>query len=128
MWAGIAIYGFADHFQAFPREFLAYQGGLTGLTYVVDYVSTAWGVKRFKGSKAAAWGAVLGTLLIFVIGPWGILIGPFAGAVIAELVLGSELRQALQSGFGSFIGLLAGTLVKLMIVGCMIAWFLVEIS
>gem|GEM_PF-3895376 len=44
---------------------------LAASTYLVDYLATVWGVRRFNGSKAAAIGAVLGTLLIFVMGPPG---------------------------------------------------------
>jgi uncharacterized protein YqgC (DUF456 family) len=57
-------------------------------------------------------------------GPWGILIGPLLGAVGAELLVGSRFKQALRSGTGSMWGFVGGTLVKMAIVGIMIAWFL----
>jgi uncharacterized protein YqgC (DUF456 family) len=59
-------------------------------------------------------------------GPIGIIVGPFVGAVIGELMYfnrhpqindtqapNSNFNKALRAGFGSFIGLLAGTLLKI---------------
>ncbi len=128
VWAGIALYGFLDHFHTFSWYFLLAQAFLAAAAHAVDYFASAWGVRRFNGSRAAAWGAVLGSLLIFFAGPWGILIGPFAGAVVMELLMGREMRHAFRSGIGSFIGMCAGTFLKMFIVGIMVAWFLVAVS
>jgi hypothetical protein len=59
-------------------------------------------------------------------GPIGIIVGPFVGAVIGELMYfnrhpqindtqahNSNFNKAIRAGFGSFIGLLAGTLLKI---------------
>jgi len=127
VFAGIGLYGFLDHFAHFSWHFLILEAVLAGSTYVTDQLMVSWGVKRFEGSKKAAWGAMLGTLMIFVIGPWGILIGPFFGAMTAELVFGNQLKKALKSGFGSFMGLLAGMLIKFAIVGIMIGLFIIKI-
>ncbi len=81
----------------------------------------------YGGSKAAAWGAVFGSLLIFVIGPIGILIGPLMGAIAGELIMGQALKQALHSGFGSFLGFIGGSLAKVVISCIMVAWFVARI-
>jgi uncharacterized protein YqgC (DUF456 family) len=47
--------------------------------------------------------------------PWGIIVGPFLGAVAGELSGGSNLAQAIRAGFGSLIGFMFGTLMKLFI-------------
>jgi uncharacterized protein YqgC (DUF456 family) len=126
--AGFLCYGLIAGFAPFSPLFFIGQAGLVVLSYLVDFLATAYGVKRFGGSSAAAWGAVLGSLLIFVIGPFGIVIGPLLGAMGAELLVGKELRRAVHSGFGSFIGFLGGTLAKLIISCIMTAWFVLAIT
>ena len=50
------------------------------------------------------------------IGPFGILgilLGPFLGAYIAESTGGRDSKESLRAAFGSFIGFLAGTMMKI---------------
>jgi hypothetical protein len=124
---GFLLYGLLTGFDSLPVWFFVGQGVLTGLSYAVDLLATAWGVRKFGGSKEAAWGAALGILLVFVLGPFGILVGPLLGAAIGELLMGEQLRQALHSGLGSFLGFIAGTAAKLLIAGIMVAWFFFQI-
>jgi hypothetical protein len=49
------------------------------------------------------------------IGPIGIIIGPFIGAVIGEMIKGRKSDEAFRAGFGSFIGFVAGTLMKIVL-------------
>jgi uncharacterized protein len=91
---------------------------------VLDYVVPVWGTRQFGGTRAGVRGStvglIIGVILLpmlgVVIGPFGIvgiLGGPFLGAWIGELSAGQDSRQALRAAFGSFIGFLAGTLMKL---------------
>lgn len=127
IFCGFLVYGLITDFASLSVWFFLGQGLLVGLSFVMDFAATAWGVRRFGGSKAAAWGAVLGTLLVFVLGPIGILIGPLLGAVVGELLMGEQFRQALHSGFGSFLGFIVGTAAKLLLAGIMAAWFFWQI-
>ena len=120
-------YGLITGFDTLSLQFFIGQGVLVGLSYLIDFLATAFGVKMYGGSKAAAWGAVFGSLLIFVVGPIGILIGPLMGAIGGELIMGQEVRQALHSGFGSFLGFIGGSLAKVVISCIMVAWFVVRI-
>ncbi|WP_417913528.1 DUF456 domain-containing protein [Candidatus Electronema sp. JM] len=124
---GFLVYGLITGFDSLSGWFFVGQGLLICLGYAVDVLATAWGVRKFGGSKAAAWGAVLGTLLVFVVGPIGILVGPLLGAVVGELIMGEQLKQALHSGVGSFLGFIGGVAAKMLIAGIMVAWFVVEI-
>lgn len=84
--------------------------------YILDYIIPSMGTKRFGGSKAGAWGALIG-LFVGIIAPipFGILIGPFAGALIGELVVNkTESKLAFKAAVGSFIGFLASTFIKVM--------------
>ncbi|MCI5144855.1 MAG: DUF456 family protein [Candidatus Electrothrix sp. AR3] len=120
---GFLVYGLITGFDSLSGWFFFGQGMLVGCSYLIEFLATAFGVKIFGGSKAAAWGAVLGSLLVFVLGPIGILLGPLLGAIAGELLMGEALKQALHSGFGSFLGFMGGVAANLFISGIMIAWF-----
>jgi uncharacterized protein len=101
--------------RPFSTQTLVIWGVVTLLVTILDYVVPAWGTKKFGGSKYGTWGSTLGLLIGLFFGPPGIIIGPFAGAVIGELIGGKSTKVALKAGFGSFIGFLAGVLLKLVV-------------
>ena len=123
IYAGLIIYGLINNFQSLGWMFYMMQLALVGISYLVDFLASAYGVKVYGGSRYAIWGALLGSLLIFVIGPLGLLVGPLVGAVAGELIAGVEIRRACNAGFGTFVGLLGGTVAKLAISSVMVGWF-----
>ena len=48
----------------------------------LDYLLPGYLSKRFGGTKWGSWGATIGTILGIFIGPAGLILGPFAGAVV----------------------------------------------
>ncbi|MFH1000215.1 MAG: DUF456 domain-containing protein [Bacteroidota bacterium] len=84
-----------------------------GIT-LIDYIVPVLGTKKMGGSKKGVYGSTIGLIFgLLFLGPLGILIGAFGGAVIGELIDGKEFNSALKAGFGSFAGFVAGTLLKL---------------
>ena len=84
---------------------------------VLDYVIPAVGTKRFGGSRAGAIGTTIG-LIVGLIAPipFGILLGPFLGAFIGEVAFNkTDSDRALKAAFGSFLGFLASTFMKLVV-------------
>ena len=71
---------------------------------------------------------VIGTVAGLFFPPWGIVLGPFLGAVIGELVGDKKLKDALRSGFGSLVGFLFGTVIKLMLCGYFVWQFIAAFS
>ena len=124
---GFLVYGLITGFDSLSAWFFVGQTVLVALSYLIEFLATAFGVKMFGGSKAAAWGAVFGSLLVFVLGPIGIIVGPLIGAIAGELIMGEQIKQALHSGFGSFLGFMGGVIANLVISGLMIAWFIWQI-
>ncbi|QIA08235.1 DUF456 domain-containing protein [Draconibacterium halophilum] len=126
-YVGLLLLHFTERYQ-FSSKFLIIWAILTTVVYALDYVIPAWGTKRFGGSNRGIWGSIIGLVIgLFFFPPFGIIIGPFLGAVIGELTAGKESGDALKSGFGSFMGFLAGTLLKLITSGMMTWYFVKEI-
>ena len=113
-YAGILLLHFS-RFAQYGTRFLILFGALTAIVAVLDYVVPIWGTKKFGGSKYGTWGATIGVLIGLFFGPFGIIIGPFLGAVLGEIIYGKKTNEAFRAGFGSFIGFVTGTLMKLML-------------
>ena len=65
----------------------------------------------------------IGLIAGFWLGPFGIIIGPFVGAFVGELIASNNSEHALKAAWGSFVGFLFGTLLKLVV--CLVmAWYL----
>lgn len=116
IWLGMLVYGIITGFQNLTVGFFILQGIAALLVMSIDYFSTAIGTKRFGGTKTAIWGAALGLLAgIIVLGPFGLIIGPFIGALLGSLLQGIPLEKAILSSFGALIGLLGGMFLKIII-------------
>lgn len=89
--------------------------GIVLAVSAADYFLPAWMTRRFGGSRSGAIGATIGVFAgFFLFPPLGIILGPFAGAVLGELVHDKEdVNKALKVGFGSFMAFIAGTGIKL---------------
>lgn len=82
---------------------------------VVDFVTPLLGSKYTGGTSFGNRGCVAGTLIGMFFLPWGIIVGPFIGAVAGEMLGGSDLPHAIRAGVGSLIGFLVGTLLKVIV-------------
>lgn len=92
---------------------------------VLDYIIPALGTKKFGGSKYGSWGCLIGTFAgFFILPPWGIILMPFIGAFIGELLNGSASDNALKAAFGSLLGFLGGVLCKSIVCIAMIVAFI----
>jgi uncharacterized protein YqgC (DUF456 family) len=76
---------------------------ITIVITILDYWVPIYGTKKFGGTQAGAWGATIGLLLGFFLGPWGIILGPFLGALAGELMANQESGKALKAAFGSLV-------------------------
>lgn len=122
-YLGLIFMHVTDKYQ-YSLTFLLVWLGIVVIISILDFVIPAWGTKYFGGTKAGAWGATIGVIAGLFLGPWGIIIGPFAGAVIGELIAAKQDTNVLKAGFGSFIGILSGTVIKLICCGFMIYYYI----
>lgn len=126
VFAGLVVAAWAENFQYVGITTLVIIAVLMGLTYVVDTIASALGVKRVGASRMAMWGAVLGTIVGVFFGLAGILLGPFVGAVAGELIARRDVAQAGRAGVAAWIGFIVGTLGKLAIMFTMVGVFVVK--
>jgi len=111
-------------FAQYSSKMLTIWAIIVLIVAVLDYVVPIWGTRRYGGTKAGVRGSTIGLIigvillpmLGIVLGPFGIfgiLGGPFLGAWIGERSAGQDSQKALRAAFGSFIGFLAGTIMKI---------------
>ena len=133
MFGGMLVAAWTDGFNNVPSWVLVLLGLLTLLSLAIDFWATALGAKRVGASRSAIIGAMLGTLAGLFFGPLGLLLGPFAGALVGELLHRRSLDRAhigdaAKIGLGTWIGILFGVVLKLGLAFTMLgifgmAWF-----
>jgi uncharacterized protein YqgC (DUF456 family) len=82
------------------------------LVTVADLIFPPAVTRRFGGTGGAVWGGSIGALAGLFFPPFGIVLGPLAGAIAGDLLGGNHFRAAMKSGFGSFAGFIAATAAK----------------
>ncbi|HEX9627121.1 MAG TPA: DUF456 family protein, partial [Acidiferrobacterales bacterium] len=115
VFAGLAMAAWADDFVYVGWGLLTVLGVLALLTYPADFLASAFGAKRYGASPRAVTGAVIGAVVGIFFGLPGVLLGPFAGAVIGEFSAQRHLGKAGRAGFGATVGIVLGTAAKLAI-------------
>ena len=124
IFAGLALAAWAEGFQYVGAGTLTILGVLSLLAWSLDWLAGSLGARHFGASRHAIVGAMLGALVGIFFGPLGILVGPFLGAVIGELLARRDLGQAGRAGVGAWLGLLLGVVAKLAISITMIGLYL----
>jgi uncharacterized protein YqgC (DUF456 family) len=101
------------YFETISVEWLVIWAVVVIAVTVADFILPAMITKKMGGSKAGAWGATIGTFAGLFCLPWGILFGPFFGALTGEFIPGAKGKQAWKSALASFLGFLLSTGLKL---------------
>ena len=86
----------------------------------------AIGTKKFGGTRAGVIGTTIGLVvaLIFpVFGPFGIIIWPFIGALVGELLNKADKKTATKA---AFLGFLTGTFMKFLVAIVYLGLFISE--
>jgi uncharacterized protein YqgC (DUF456 family) len=85
---------------------------LTLISLLFDFLAGMLGAKRFGATWRGALGAVIGGLVGLFFNLQGIILGPFLGAVLFELIGDRKFNEAAKAGFGATVGLLLGVVGK----------------
>ncbi|MCX6806833.1 MAG: DUF456 domain-containing protein [Candidatus Berkelbacteria bacterium] len=123
---GALIYAIFSHFEKVGISLILIFGLLTAFSYLLDYLGTAYGAKKFGASRLGVFGAILGAILGFIFfNIIGFMIGTILGTALFEIVFaGKEYKKALKSGFGAFLGLFFSIFLKIIIAIIMIGLFI----
>ncbi len=98
----------------FTWTFLVVWGLVVAVVATLDGLIPAEGARRMGGSRYGIYGCLIGALVGLVFfPPFGIIVGPIAGAFIGELISGRKSRSAWRAAMGSFVGYLVATVLKL---------------
>jgi len=132
--AAVFVYALATHFAAgIGVTFFVVLCVLTLIAETADNWLCAVGARRYGASTGSLWlsfiGGIGGAILIgapisFLLGPLGPIAGGFVGAFVIvvahELYLRKNLSEALRAGWGTFVGRMAGMVLKVVISAAMI--------
>ena len=116
-WVGLLLL-YSTSAIAMNWTFLGITLAIALIVFGLDYVIPAMGTKKFGGTKAGVIGTTIGLLVALffpVLGPFGIIIWPFVGALVGELLNKADKKTATKAAFGSFLGFLTGTFLKFMV-------------
>lgn len=133
VFAGMLLAAWAGGFEQIGVGIIVVLGVLTLFSLLIDFWAAAIGAKRVGASRLALIGAIVGTFAGIFFGPVGLFAGPFVGALAGELLhrrkLGRhDLGQATRVGFGTWLGIVFGVVLKLTLAFAMLglfalAWF-----
>jgi uncharacterized protein YqgC (DUF456 family) len=123
IFGGIWLAAAVDGYQRVGTGWLLAIGALGAFGVAVDFIAGVAGAKRVGASRTALWGATIGTVVGMFFGLAGLVLGPFVGALAGELASGNSVLRSTHVGIGTWLGLLFGTLVKLVISLLMLGLF-----
>ena len=123
IFAGIWLIAGVDGYHHLGLGWLLGIAAVGAVGMVVDLLASALGAKRMGASSQAVWGALIGTMVGLFFGIPGLLIGPFFGAVLGELSAGHSVLRSAHAGVSAWVGLMFGTIIKLVSSLMMVALF-----
>jgi uncharacterized protein YqgC (DUF456 family) len=123
IFGGIWLIAAVDHYRHLGLGWLLGIGVVGGIGLLMDLLAGAFGAKRSGASPRAVWGAVLGTVVGLFFGLPGLLLGPFLGALLGELAAGNSVLRSAHVGVNAWVGLIFGTIIKLVVSIMMVALF-----
>jgi uncharacterized protein YqgC (DUF456 family) len=123
VFGGILLGAWIDQFERVSITVVVICGVLTLLAWVTDYAAAMLGAKRAGASRLAVIGAAIGTIAGVFTGLVGLIFMPLVGAAIGELIAVRNATRAAQVGMSTWIGLLLGTLAKVVLTFMMVGIF-----
>lgn len=115
IFGGIWLAAAVDGYRHLSMTWLIILGVLAAIGIAMDFVAASLGAKRVGASSQAIWGASIGTLVGLFFGLPGLILGPFVGALLGELISSKSMLRSTHVGVSTWLGLLFGTLVKLVL-------------
>ncbi len=126
VYIAVVILAFMGDFVVITPVILIILFFLSLLSTFIDNITVVLGAKTMGGSKYGVIGAVIGLMLGSIAGGIpGMFIGSFLGACIGEYFFSKKDSQgSLKAGFGSFLGVITGIVLKIGVCIGMIVYIL----
>jgi uncharacterized protein len=115
IFGGIWLAAAVDEYHHLGWGWLIAIGIVGAVGVALDFVSASLGAKKLGATPRALWGAGIGTTVGMFFGIPGLIIGPFAGAVVGELSSGKSILRSAHVGVSTWVGMLVGVLAKVVI-------------
>ncbi|HEY4092914.1 MAG TPA: DUF456 domain-containing protein [Luteibacter sp.] len=115
IFGGIWLAAAVDAYQHLGWGWLIAIGIIGAVGVALDFISASLGAKKIGATPRALWGAGVGTTVGMFFGIPGLIIGPFAGAVVGELSSGKSILRSAHVGVSTWVGMLVGMLAKVVI-------------
>jgi uncharacterized protein YqgC (DUF456 family) len=124
--AGFALYHFMIDSSKLGSAFWITVILLTLLLFFVDHLSSVIAVKKYGGTGWSIAASVAGIVIFpLILGPIGIIVGPFVLVLLLEWVLKKSLGEAFKVAFGTLVGFVGGALVKFFVMTGLLVWFFI---
>jgi uncharacterized protein len=121
IFGGIWLAAAVDNYHHLSITWLIILGVVAAAGLVMDFIAASLGAKRVGASSTAVWGASIGTVVGLFFGLPGLILGPFVGALLGELLSSRSVLRSAHVGVGTWLGLLFGAFVKLVLSVVMVA-------
>ena len=127
-WFGLLVINFTSSTEL-NYSFLLISFMISVFVFTLDIIIPIIGLKKFGGTKKGMIGATIGLLLgLFILGPLGIIIGTFLGAISGEMTGDLKLGKAIKASVGTLIGFIAGVAMKFSISLVYFIFYLIEVK
>lgn len=123
VFAGVALAAWIGDFAQISGWTVGVLAVLTAVAWIVDYVAGLYGAKKAGASTLALVGAGVGTIAGIFTGLVGLIFMPLVGAAIGEYLAQKDALRAGKVGLATWLGMLAGTVLKVAIAFLMVGIF-----
>lgn len=121
IFAACLLAAWMDDFEAIGFFKLSFLAALTLIGVAVDWLAQMMGAKKTGASPYGIAGALVGTVIGLFFGLVGILFFPLIGAIVGELLANKSLLAASGVGLGTWLGMLVGAVIKVVLGLVMVA-------
>lgn len=125
IFGGLWLIAWLDDFSRVSVTTVVVLAVMAIISWLVDYIAAALGVRQAGASRLAVLGAAIGAVIGIAAGLAGVIVGPVIGAVIGEWFARRNHAQAARAGIAAGLGFILAVAAKIGIAFTMLGLFTV---